>query len=73
MPGTLPKEAAARVGRSAAGRELEGRALELAVRAHIRHAHTKYDELLMGGTERLEARAMIRDDIDRVVAEWAGA
>jgi hypothetical protein len=47
--------------------------VDLAVRAHVRHAHTNYDELLMGGTERLDARAQVREKIDRVLAEWAGA
>ena len=42
-----------RVGRSAAGRALDATAVDLAVIAHIRHTHTKYDELLMAGTERL--------------------
>jgi hypothetical protein len=39
----------------------------------IRHARTNYDELLMCGTERLDARALIREGIDRVLAEWSGA
>ncbi len=62
-----------RVGRSAAGRALDPQALELAVRAHIRHGHTNYDQLLMQGTDRLEARAQIKDQIERVVAAWSGA
>lgn len=33
-----------RIGRSAAGRALDPRAIELAVLAHVRHAHTNYDE-----------------------------
>ena len=61
-----------RVGRSAAGRALDPRAIELAVIAHIRHTHTNYDELLMQGTERLEARGLIREGIDRVLGSWAG-
>lgn len=59
-----------RVGRSAAGRELEASAVDLAVIAHIRHTHTNYDALLMGGTARLEARAQVREKIDRVLAKW---
>ena len=39
------------------------RAVDLAVKAHIRHAHTNYDELLMRGTERLDARALVREKI----------
>jgi hypothetical protein len=61
-----------RVGRSAAGRELSASAIDLAVIAHIRHTHTSYDRLLMGGTERLDARAQVRDKIDRVLAKWRG-
>jgi hypothetical protein len=60
------------VGRSAAGRALDASAVDLAVIAHIRHAHTNYDELLMRGTERLDARALIREGIDRVRAKWEG-
>ena len=82
-PGCPPEEAGAiaahagargsgRVGRSAAGRELDARAIELAVVAHIRHRHTRYDELLMTGIERLAARKTVREDIDRVVARWCG-
>lgn len=59
-----------RVGRSAAGRALDPKALALAVRAHIRHEHTNYDELLMEGVARLEARAQIRNGIERVLASW---
>ena len=67
------RRSSGRVGRSAAGRALDATAVDLAVRAHVRHAHTNYDELLMGGTERLDARAQVREKIDRVLAEWAGA
>jgi hypothetical protein len=59
-----------RVGRSAAGRALDPRALELAVIAHIRHEHTNYDRLLMQGVERLDARGQVRDAIDGVVRRW---
>ena len=62
-----------RVGRSAAGRALDAKAVDLAVIAHIRHTHTKYDELLMRGTERLDARALVREGIDRVREQWSGA
>ncbi|MBL9171605.1 MAG: DUF2293 domain-containing protein [Verrucomicrobiales bacterium] len=59
-----------RVGRSAAGRFLDARAIELAVIAHIRHCHTNYDELLMQGTDRLDARNLIRGTIAEVVEKW---
>jgi hypothetical protein len=61
-----------RVGRSAAGRALDASAVDLAVIAHIRHTHTNYDKLLMAGTERLDARALVREKIDRVLAKWSG-
>jgi hypothetical protein len=60
-----------RVGRSAAGRALDPQAVGLAVMAHIRHEHTNYDQLLMRGTERLDARALVREEIDRLLAHWA--
>ncbi len=60
-----------RVGRSAAGRALDPRALELAVIAHVRHTHTNYDELLMQGTERLDARALVRERIEQVLGSWS--
>ena len=59
-----------RVGRSAAGRALNPKAVELAVLAHVRHQHTNYDQLLMEGTERLEARAMVRERIAEVLEKW---
>jgi hypothetical protein len=61
-----------RVGRSAAGRALDESAIDLAVRAHIRHTHTNYEELLMRGIERLEARALVREKIDQMLAKWSG-
>ena len=58
------------VGRSAAGRALDPQALDLAVIAHIRHLHTNYDELLMQGTDRLDARAQVRAAIERLREKW---
>ncbi len=59
-----------RVGRSAAGRELDPAAVDLAVIAHIRHVHTPYDTLLMKGVERMAARQQVRDKIDGVIQKW---
>ena len=67
------RRSSGRVGRSAAGRALDSSAVDLAVRAHIRHSHTNYDRLLMGGTERLDARALVREKIDEVLAKWSSA
>jgi hypothetical protein len=60
-----------RVGRSAAGRALDADALSLAVVASIRHEDTDYDDLLMSGVPREEARDRIRPAIDRILAAWA--
>ncbi len=59
-----------RVGRSAAGRAFDPGALELAVAASIRHRDTGYDELLMSGVDRAEARHLVRGDVERMLDEW---
>ena len=45
-----------RVGRTAAAMALDPRPQRLAVIAHLRHAHTRYDELLMAHGDRHLAR-----------------
>lgn len=59
-----------RVGRTAAGRGLDPEALTLAVVAAVRHVDTPYDELLMAGIDRLEARAYVRPQVEQVMAGW---
>jgi hypothetical protein len=59
------------VGRSAAGRSLDEKAVTLAVVASVRHEDTEYDSLLMSGVPREEARTRVRPDIDRVLDGWA--
>jgi hypothetical protein len=59
-----------RVGRTHAGQSLEEGALISAVMAFIRHRHTRYDELLMSGYSRTDARGSIRGDLDRVLETW---
>lgn len=59
-----------RVGRSAAAKELETTAVKLAVRAHVRHAHTQYDELLSRGVERGEARGRVAGVVAKRLEEW---
>jgi hypothetical protein len=81
FPGCPPSEALAiarhtavrgsgRVGRSASGRALDEGALRLAVIAFIRHKHTHYDELLMRGLGRSEARWTVQDKIEEVLSSW---
>lgn len=62
-----------RVGRSAAGRALESHAIELAVAASVRHVDTSYDDLLMAGVDRHEARERVGADAERVLAGWRSA
>jgi hypothetical protein len=59
-----------RIGRSAAAGRLDPEAIDLAVRAHVRHRHTRYDELLARGIDRGEARASVRGDVDEIVERW---
>jgi hypothetical protein len=59
-----------RVGRSAAAKVLNEQAFRLAVIAHIRHAETNYDELLLDMIERNEARMLVHDMVDEVVQMW---
>lgn len=59
-----------RVGRSAAGRNLDEEALRLAAVAYVRHRYTNYDELLMQGMERALARQCVRDEIESVLSRW---
>lgn len=61
-----------RVGRSAAAKELDAKAVRLAVIAHIRHVHTNYDQLLGTGWDRREARDYIAPKIDSVLRIWEG-
>jgi hypothetical protein len=60
-----------RVGRTAPAKALAEDAVTLAVRAHVRHAHTDYDRLLAEGREPAEARAIVRPDIERLLARWS--
>lgn len=81
FPGCPPEEARAiaahtavrgsgRVGRTSAGRALETEALTAAVVAAVLHNHTNYDQLLMSGWSRIDARIAIRDAVDRVIDFW---
>jgi len=59
-----------RVGRSEAGRNLDQKALTLAVGAAVRHNHTPYDELLASGVDRADARQQISGKVEEVLANW---
>ena len=59
-----------RVGRSAAGRALDPRAVTLATAASVRHEGTGYDELLMSGVPRTSARERVGAEVQRILARW---
>lgn len=59
-----------RIGRSAAAKDLEAGAVDLAVRAHTRHAHTRYDELLASGVDRNEARTLVAGAVIKCMDRW---
>ncbi|MDH3209010.1 MAG: DUF2293 domain-containing protein [Burkholderiaceae bacterium] len=60
-----------RVGRSAAAKDLDERAVRLAVVARIRHIETPYDQLLAAGQDRDEARRAIESQVHCVLSRWA--
>jgi hypothetical protein len=60
-----------RIGRSSAAKAFDGKAIELAVKAHVRHKHTHYDQLLMKGWERTQARSAVAEKLDQVMREWS--
>jgi hypothetical protein len=41
-----------------------------AVVAHVRHEHTRYEELLFEGWDRDEARDAVREEVRRVIERW---
>ena len=61
-----------RIGRTAAAKSFDGRAIDLAVLAHIRHAETEYDRLLTQGLDRHEARSRVSASVDLTVRRWLG-
>ena len=61
-----------RVGRTAGAKELSPEAIRLAVIAHIRHAHTNYDELLAQYVDRHTARERIRGQVSAILDDWQG-
>jgi len=61
-----------RVGRSAAAKSFDPDAVLLAVRAHVRHNYTNYDELLFRFDNRRLAREMVHERIETVLDKWRG-
>ncbi len=59
-----------RVGRSAAAKSFDPEAIILAVRAHVRHNYTDYDELLLKDYDRGEARLMVSAEVEQILDKW---
>ena len=64
------KKYSGRVGRSAAAKEFNASTIRLAVTAHIRHTLTNYDELLLRGHDRFDAREMVSLKVDAILEKW---
>jgi hypothetical protein len=62
-----------RVGRSAAGKNLDENAIRMAVIVHIRHLETGYDRLLDNGCERKDARLQVTAEIEQVLDRRAAS
>jgi hypothetical protein len=45
--------------------------VELAVRAHIRHQHTPYDQRLAHGADRPDARREVASQVEAVLRRWS--
>ncbi|MCZ7587191.1 MAG: DUF2293 domain-containing protein [Deltaproteobacteria bacterium] len=61
-----------RVGRTGWAKELDPRAIRLAVTAHVRHVHTNYDELLFNGADRTDALDRVWPDVRMILDKWQG-
>lgn len=59
-----------RVGRSAAAKVLNAKAIRLAVIAHIRHKETDYDAILAESFDRGYARMMVQEQVEMVLDKW---
>lgn len=62
-----------RVGRTKSAKDLNEKAVKLAVAAHIRHTETNYDKLLSLGVPRRQARAEIQEMVKSLMLSWAAA
>lgn len=65
------RRSSGRIGRTAAARELDPAAVQLAVQAHVRHVHTSYDRLLGQLWDRRDARDEVRDAVAEILRQWA--
>jgi hypothetical protein len=47
------------------------KAMVLALQAHVRHQLTDYDEHLLGGMDRREARELVLPEVARILDDWS--
>ena len=59
-----------RVGRSSSAKALDESAVRLAVAAHVRHSETHYDDLLMEGQDRFDARERVQLKVEEILENW---
>lgn len=59
-----------RIGRTRDAKAFDEDAVRLAVVAHIRHAETPYDDLLLQGHDRQDARSRVRTAVDTILRVW---
>jgi len=59
-----------RIGRSAEAKRFDEKTIRLAVIAHIRHAETQYDKLMVKGFMRGEARKLVQNRVKEVLRKW---
>ncbi len=59
-----------RIGRTAAAKEFDEEAIALAVRAAIRHRHTRYDELRDEGWDKASAWYDVEEEASEVERTW---
>lgn len=61
-----------RIGRAAAAKDVNEKAVRLAVIAHVRHVGTRYDKLMARGYDRWDARVQVQEEVDRILSQWEG-
>jgi hypothetical protein len=66
----IARQAGRRAGGKGAATMLDDEVVVLAVLASVRHEDTPYDELLMAGVPREEARERVRARVERVMTRW---
>ena len=62
-----------RVGRSAAAKVFDPQAIRLAVTAAVRHRYTDYDERLLAGCDRHQARQVVQPVVQQQLNNWSAA